>query len=66
MARFEGTTSNSAQVETLHNVITGKKELIKWLRETIENSEVHIMHRLTLKHVTLIEICIPAMAILHN
>ena len=66
MARFEGTTSNSAQVETLHNVITGKKELIKWLRETIENSEVHIMHRLTLKHVTLIEICIPAMAILHS
>lgn len=66
MAKFEGTTSNSAQAETLHNVIAGKKELIKWLRETIENSEVLIMHRLTLKHVTLIEIGILAMAILHN
>lgn len=65
MAKFEGTTSNSAQVETLHNVIAGKKESIKWLHETIENSEAHIMHRLTLKHETLIEICIPAVAILH-
>ena len=29
---------NSAQVEILHSVISGKNELIKLLREAIENS----------------------------
>ena len=34
LAKLEGTMSNSAQIETLHDVIAIKNELIKLLRNT--------------------------------
>ena len=40
---------NSAQVEILHSVISGKNELIKLLREAIENFKAHLRDNSTLK-----------------
>ena len=37
LAKLEGTMSNRAPVEKLHDVMAGKNELIKLLWETIEN-----------------------------
>ena len=37
LAKLEGTMFNSAQVETLRDVISGKNELMKSLREAIKN-----------------------------
>ena len=41
--------SNSAQVETLQDVIVGKNKLMKSRRGTIEKLKAHLMDRLTLK-----------------
>ena len=41
--------SKSAQVETQYDVIAGKDELIKSLRETIVNLKVQVMDGSTLK-----------------
>ena len=40
---------SSASVETLHDVIAGTNELIKSLRETIENLKVQVMDSAMLK-----------------
>ena len=49
VAKLEGVMSNSAQVETLHDVIAGKNELIKSNRETIENLKAQLIDWSTLK-----------------
>ena len=49
LAKLESTMSNDAQVETLHDIITGKNELIKPLRETTENLKAQPIDRSTLK-----------------
>ena len=41
--------SNDAQVETLHDIITGKNELIKPLRETTEKLKAQPIDRSSLK-----------------
>ena len=40
---------SSAQVEILHSVISGKNELIKLLREAIENFKAHLRDNSTLR-----------------
>ena len=45
LAKSEGITSNSAQVETLHDAIVGKNQLIKSLQETMENLKAQLMDR---------------------
>ena len=58
LAKLEGTMSNSAQIETLHDVIAIKNELIKLLQETIENLKAKLMDRsMLLSQVTRLEIC---------
>ena len=49
LAKLEDTMSNDAQVETSHDIIAGKNELIKPLRETTENLKAQLIDGSTLK-----------------
>ena len=49
MAKLQDTMSNSDEVETLHDVVTGKNEMIKSLRGIIENLKSQLINRSTLK-----------------
>ena len=67
LAKLEGTMSNSAQIETLHDVIAVKNELIKLLGETIENVKAKLTNRsMLLSQVTRIEVCLPATTIFYS
>ena len=67
LTKLEGTMSNSAQIETLHDVIAVKNELIKLLGETVENLKANLTDRSMLfSQVTRIEVSFPATTIFHG
>ena len=48
IVKLENTMSSSGKVETLHDVIASKNELIKWLRETFVNLKSQLIDSSTL------------------